>query len=98
MFTASSGVLKGQVLASIEEERDNSYYQEDYSQYDKESPLSAGSIGVLSGNILKGMDREQLKEIEDKLFEGIDKERFVNNALNLLDEYDVDLGHLNEYL
>lgn len=98
LFTASSGVLKGQVFASIEEERDNSYYPDEYSQYDRKSPLSAGSPGVLSGNILKGVDREQLEEIEDKLFEGIDKDRFVNNALNLLNEYDIDLGPLNEYL
>ena len=96
LFTASSGVLKGQAFASIEE-RDN-YYPDEYSQYDRKSPLSAGSPGVLSGNILKGVEREQLKEIEDKLFEGIDKDRFVNNALNLLNEYDIDLGSLNEYL
>jgi len=98
LFTTSSGVLKGQAFASIEEERDNSYYPDRYPQYDRESPLSAGSPGVLSGNILKGVDKEQLKEIEDKLFEGIDKDRFVNNALNLLNEYDIDLGALNEYL
>jgi len=96
LFTTSSGVLKGQAFASIEE-RDN-YYPDEYSQYDRKSPLSAGSPGVLSGNILKGVDREQLKEIEDKLFEGIDKDRLVNNALNLLNEYDIDLGSLNEYL
>lgn len=97
LFTASSGVLKGQVFA-YQEERDNSYYPDEYSQYDGESSLYGGSPGVLSGNILKGVDREQLKEIEDKLFEGVDKERLLNNAINLLNEYDFDIGALNEYL
>ena len=96
LFTASSGLLKGQAFASIEE-RDNSYYPNEYSKYDSESSFSVGSPGT-HGNILKGVDREQLKEIEDKLFEGVDKERLVNNAINLLNEYDFDIGFLNEYL
>jgi len=98
LFTTSSGLLKGQVFASIEEERDNSYYPDKYPQYDRESSLSAGSPGVFGGNILKGVDREQLEEIEDKLFQGVDKERLLNNAINLLHEYDFDIGSLNEYL
>ncbi|MEZ5388825.1 MAG: YjcZ family sporulation protein [Nitrososphaeraceae archaeon] len=98
LFTSSSGLLKGQVFASIEEEGENSYYPDKYHQYDRESSFSAGSPGVLSGNILKGIDKEQLKEIEDKLFQGIDKERLLNNAINLLHEYDFDIGALNEYL
>jgi len=98
LFTTSSGLLKGQVFASIEEERDNSYYPIKYPHYDSESSFSAGSPGVLSNNILKGIDKEQLKEIEDKLFQGVDKEILVNNAIHLLHEYDFDIGALNEYL
>jgi len=97
LFTASSGVLKGQAFA-YQEERDNSYYPDEYSHYDKQSSLSIGTDGGFLPNILKGVDKEQLEEIEDKLFEGIDKDRFVNNALNLLNEFNFGIGPLNEYL
>ncbi|MDX1372319.1 MAG: hypothetical protein R3321_07605 [Nitrososphaeraceae archaeon] len=103
LFTTSSGVLKGQVFA-YPEEREN-YYQD---QYDKNSfyGTNRGSDdlsfpdqtpGIIKG-IFEGVDKEQLKEIEDKLFEGVDKERLLNNAINLLNEHDFDLGSLNEYL
>jgi len=78
LFTASSGILKGEVFA-YEEERDSYYYQD---QYDK--------------NSFYGIDRGLLEEIENKLFEGIDKDRLLNNALNLLDEYGVDVSGLEE--
>jgi len=45
-----------------------------------------------------GIDKELLDEIGNKLFEGIDKDRLVNNALNLLNEYDIDIGALEEQL
>jgi len=80
LFTASSGILKGEVFA-YEEERDSYYYQD---QYDK--------------NSFYGIDRESLEEIENKLFEGIDKDRLLNNALNLLNEYGVDISGLEEQL
>ena len=47
-------------------------------------------------------DRDKIadinEEIGNKLFEGIDKEQLLNNALNLLNEYDIDIGALNEQL
>ena len=88
LFTASSGVLKGQAFASLEEEIDD-YYQ---NQYDKNTlyETNRGSDdlsfpidtpGIIRG-ILEGVDREQLEEIGDKLF-GVDKERLLYNAQNL---------------
>ena len=96
LFTTSSGVLKGQAFASIEEGRYNSYYPDEYSQYDKQSSLSIPSESEFLSNILKGVDEEQLEEIGDKLFEGIDKERLLNNAQNLLNNFDFE--ELNEQL
>ena len=49
--------------------------------------------GVIRG-ILEGVDIEQLQEIEDILFEGVDKERLLDNALNLLKN--LDFEELNE--
>ena len=84
LFTASSGILKGEAFA-IPEERNGYYYKDKYSpQYDKDS--------------FYGIDKELLEEIENKLFEGIDKDLLLNNALNLLNEYDIDIGVLEEQL
>ena len=72
-FTTSSGILKGEVFAYEDEEqqqRNDYYYKDKYSQeYDK--------------NSFYGIDKELLDEIGNKLFDGVDKDRLVNNALNL---------------
>ena len=102
LFTASSGILKSQAFA-FQEEREN-YYQD---QYDKNSlyGINRGSDDLSFPDqthevrgILEEIDREQLEEIEDKLFDGIDKERLLNNAIKLLNEYNFDIGSLKEYL
>jgi uncharacterized protein (TIGR01732 family) len=86
LFTASSGILKGEALAYEEEQQRNSYYYNDkYQQeYNKDS--------------FYGIDRELLEEVENELFEGINKDLLLNNALNLLNEYDIDIGVLEEQL
>ncbi|MDR4511109.1 MAG: hypothetical protein MRJ93_05320 [Nitrososphaeraceae archaeon] len=55
--------------------------------------FSIDTPGVIRG-ILEGLDIEQLQEIEDKLFEGVDKERLLDSALNLLKN--LDFEELNE--
>lgn len=89
LLTTSSGILKGEAFA-YEEKRNSYYYEDKYSQgYDKEYEKDS----------FFGIDnKELLEEIGNKLFEGIDKERLLNNALNLLNEYDIDIGALNEQL
>jgi uncharacterized protein (TIGR01732 family) len=63
-------------------EERNDYYYKD--RYDKDS--------------FYGIDKELLGEIENKLFDGIGKGLLLNNALNLLNEYDIDIGALEEQL
>jgi uncharacterized protein (TIGR01732 family) len=90
LFTTSSGILKGEAFAVQEEERNGYDYKDEYSQgYDK---------GYNKDSFYGIDNKELLEEIGNKLFEGIDKERLLNNALNLLNEYDIDIGALNEQL
>jgi len=94
LFTTSSGILKGQALA-YQEERDN-YYEDLYDKnclYETNRGSSDLSFpidtpGIIRG-ILEGVDRKQIEEIGDKLFEGIEKERLLNNAPNLLQNLDL---------
>ena len=79
LFSTSSGILKGEVFAYEEEQQQrNDYYYKD--QYDIDS--------------FYGKDKELLEEIGNKLFDGMDKDRLLNNALKLLSEYDIDIGAL----
>ena len=88
LLTTSSGILKGEAFA-YEEKRNSYYYEDKYSQgYDKQYEKDS----------FFGIDKELLEEIENKLFEGIDKDRLLNNALNLLNEYDIDISVLEEQL
>ncbi|MFB5600795.1 MAG: hypothetical protein ACE5SW_11295 [Nitrososphaeraceae archaeon] len=77
LFTASSGVPKGQAFAYQEERND--YYEDQYDRnffYETNRGSDDFSLpdktpGIIKG-ILEGVDNEQLEEIENKLFEGID--------------------------
>lgn len=75
LFTASSGILKGEAFAY---EYRNNYYQEDELQgYDK-------------NGYDKGYDKEDLYGLDKEFLEGIDTKALLDTAMNLLKGLDLD--------
>jgi len=86
LFTASSGVLKGQALGYQQEERDNYYYADEYLQgydrgYNKEP---------YNDEYLQGYDKDSLYELDNEFLEGIDKKVLLNIEQNLLKDWDFE--------